>query len=77
MLFNIDKLIENTKQDPRKAYLQSLGEAIVAVSRNNQHNTNNYHFNSETDLKFRKEFVEMLHKSAMEVINTLNTAQNL
>lgn len=71
MLIDIEKIVENIKQDPRTAYLKALGDSILAVSQNRENNSNNYHFSSADDFTRRQEFVKELHASAMEVINTL------
>ena len=73
MLIDIEKIIENVKQDPRTAYLKELGNAIKNVSSTiGYSNSNGGHFYSNEDLERRIEYVQELHKSAMEVINTLN-----
>ena len=71
MIFDIEKLIEEVKQDPRQAYLDHLGQAICNVSARNPLNTGNAYFYNDNDHTLRIEMIEKLHNAAMDVINTL------
>lgn len=71
MLFDIEKIAENVTQDPRTAYLERLGQAIVNLSSKNPSNTGSAYFTTEGDRDLRMEMIMKLHGSAMEVIRTL------
>lgn len=71
MIIDIEKIFESAKQDPRTAYLDHLGRGIENLTCKNPSNTGSAYFSSDNDHAFRMEMIEKLHKSAMEVINTL------
>lgn len=72
MFLDIEKIIENVKQDPRTAYLDHLGQAINNVSMKSSNNTGSAHFSNEGDYQLRMGMIEKIHVYAMEVINTLD-----
>ena len=61
-----EKLHLVPSQDPKGLYLYGLGKAIQELC---PKETESYWFNSEDDYLKRKEFIEIIHKHAMEVIN--------
>ena len=71
MLFDFEKISESVRQDPRTAYLTHIGKGIENLTQKNPTNTSSGYFSSDLDHNFRMKMIEQLHKSAMEVINTL------
>lgn len=65
----MEKIIEQAlNQDPRAFYLKELGSAIKTLSEKEK---DGYWFNNKDCEKTRKEWIDELHKKAMEVIKTL------
>jgi hypothetical protein len=71
MLFDIEKIAENVKQDPRTTYLECLGQAIKNLSSKNPSNTDCNYFPNQTDHNLRMVMITKLHEFAMMVIDTL------
>ncbi len=71
MLLDIEKIVENIKQDPRTAYLDHLGQSIVNLSSKSPSNTGSAFFSGDNDHSLRMEMIEKIHNAAMEVINSL------